>query len=284
MEKIASLFYLSVLIFLILVKEGDLIKKGAFKEHSSVIRSVKRTGDFLITCGGCEELFLWKLSLNSLQIVAKLPQISKISDVRIMDFESYLQGDSLRVWCLYSDSTLRIWDFIDFKASLVYECEVHKGHCPLKCLSSSSSFISTGTDGFLEIRSLDSFEIISTKRVHKSGVNSIIASDSIIITGGDDNSLSCFDTRSNNLESVKAAHFSSITCLAWIDEDNLTFASSSIDQYLKLWHVNRSTMEIELLAEYRIEIADASAMIFHENYILIFGCGFTALEIQSKRV
>jgi WD repeat-containing protein 6 len=142
-------------------------------------------------------------------------------------------------------------------------------------------------------------------RAHQSSIKSMItvqiAPESLLtITGGDDNALVLthieFSNDGGDISSsttrIPKAHASAITALAEIpspDPQQISFASSSNDQRLKLWSVvprGKGVLEVKKDVSIGTAVADVSGMIVStesDMRVVVAGVGMEAWKVNGQQ-
>lgn len=278
------------------VAGADLLVRASFVAHRSGIKAVICHEDLVFSAGSSEELLCHRrLSDGNLQQLAKANAVSKVRDIRIMSIATHVANGSIVVAAACSDSFVRTWRLDRERGQLLFtsELEAHPGHCVLVVafcdIDASSMIVTGGTDGMLCICSdPQALKLVCQSRIHQSGINAISIRGSTIATGGDDGRL-CLQSLSpsaspsaslwnlQSLDAVPEANHSTITGLAWIDD--MTLASVSIDQLVKIWRLDGASK----LRQWRaavMDVADPAAMTIMQNHFVIVGAGLQLFPLD----
>lgn len=153
--------------FCSLADDGSLKTWSSHAKHVSGIQSLQWTsdGDYLLTSAAREELFFWKVMVDSgvdAHLAAVLPVVSDVPDLRIMAADTIRLAESkYLVVTAYSNSTIRIW-FADLKGQDKFHLlgSATYTHCCLLnadfVVTENHAFILvSGTDGYLSAWTLD---------------------------------------------------------------------------------------------------------------------------------
>ncbi|KAK4205220.1 WD40-repeat-containing domain protein [Triangularia verruculosa] len=232
---------------------------ATLEKHSSGIQSLKWQGDnTLISCGGSEELFIWKITkidsdydTLAIKCEAVWNFHTKDKDLRVMAFDhigGWEHHDEIAI--ALSNSTIQTYSYGASTREFKFGSEAtYTGACPtqLKCMPNGGDILVAYTDGHLAIwtRPLwDPYpeEPIPNKaplsielllKLHQSSIKSLDAVNPvdgrwIIATGGDDNALVITDLRCdddtgkyvvNGRYRVSSAHGAAVTGLKIIRDD-----------------------------------------------------------------
>ncbi|KAK9446952.1 WD40-repeat-containing domain protein [Limtongia smithiae] len=273
--------------------DGKIRTLHVLHRHVSGIQELKwsEDGAYLFSSSAREEFFVWKATVryseHYLYPVAAAPIESELPDLRVMDFyvaEQFVDGKKRYIIAtVYSDSTIKIWNFIPSTASFrLRSTGRYKTCCIFKILGTYQDdqlqiYIGS-SDGYL---TLYKFSNISASHlleaegagllqfprstwsipVHQSSIKSLdispIADDKILlISGGDDNSIASTladGTSATMIQTIANAHASTITSVTFVAEAR--FISTAVDQRIKFWQVSRGG-ELECVGEEYTTVSD----------------------------
>lgn len=282
---------------------------GSFRSQaSSNIKCIATWKDKFVFTGGSDgELRGWKVAVA----IASSPTLSPFwcpaqctaNGARIMDMDlEQSADDSLLLVLGYSDSHLAMYRLTQGEVA-AEEClrvPAHQGHCVLqvkflrqRSVSGKALIVSGGTDGLLQLHSLDptySLSLVSQLQAHQSGVNAMAMhpSQPLVISGGDDGKVSLVSMDLKSLQmflvaSIPEAHRSTITGLCWLSEEH--FLSVAVDQRVIVWRMSTGLGGSRIGKERQVltQVADAGAAIVQDSYLLIAGAGIEAIPIDALK-
>ncbi|KAK6389959.1 hypothetical protein LTR65_006010 [Meristemomyces frigidus] len=262
------------------------------RKHNTGIQHLQWSDDgrYLFSSGGFEEFFVWKITTGlpglGIGVVCESAHpCSGTSDLRVMGFDATKPSveEGFQISMAYSDSTLKLWHYKGMTWTLLAD-----GDYLTACLTRALRF--QGTDGTLTTTATDGhimtwaqrdadrkLEWTIRHRIHQNAILAVVSCElrdgtHLIITGGDDNAIGI--TRMADKEDMQTlliprAHMAAVTGLALVNrgQGRLLLASASIDQRLKLWHVDVDTdrhgvdgIEIRRTANVFTAVADVSCL------------------------
>ena len=201
---------------------------------------------------------------------------------RYMSVQALVQDGNLFIASACSDGVIRILKLDNSqKIILLKETEVLP-NAILKTLHMNQNvFLSANTIGICTVRDFTSLEkICEITKLHQSGVNSLILLNSdIIISGGDDGTISVSNLKSKTVIFKKHAHSAHVTGLAKINEKY--FVSCSVDQRISVWKYQNDSFV--LFCQFFSHVPDIQDLKLWTNerkiIISVFGDGFEIFEI-----
>ena len=150
-----------------------------------------------------------------------------------------------------------------------------------------NDILTADTIGSLVVRNAKTLHHVSTRpQVHQSGINSMILfGDHLIVSGGDDGTISVTDLQINSLMCQKiGAHSAHVTGLVKLDKSH--FASCSVDQRVTVWKFQEGgdkTIEMaKQIFSHVPDIQDMTAWLndLDETFtIVVFGEGIESFNV-----
>ena len=258
--------------------DGRIINHFSMNHHVSGLQKVKFLDDtYMASAAANEDFFIWKISrLNNGNPLVKrccvLKSKSDIPDLRVMDFDCLETEFGFVICAVYSDSSIRIMEFVTECNTLTVLVEDRYSTCCILhtkfiTVNHSNYIVIASTDGTLAMWNVsDKLKQRSTclgapiikQQLHQSGIKGMEVvlngdySDNTynIITGGDDNSLIYSQLSLINDEFVmetksfiEGAASSTITCVAKAGDKQV--AVTSVDQVVRLWSYDSGELECE---------------------------------------
>lgn len=252
-------------------------------------------GQYLFSSGGFEQFLVWRITTDIPQldlgvICASRHPKSGTSDLRIMSFDvadqkAHDKDAMFRITMVYSDSTVRCWQYHDGTWILLAEGD-YLTSCLTQYLHGADHerFITASTDGILTTWLTDNkqkkLKWKQRHKVHQSAILSTVqlsfaAVGTLILTGGDDNAIGITLVAESEPQTlfrtllIPRAHAAAVTALAIVavSEGHFWFVSASIDQRVKLWQVEldhrkkgSDMIDVKLVANVFTAVADVSSM------------------------
>ncbi|CRG89998.1 hypothetical protein PISL3812_07039 [Talaromyces islandicus] len=280
---------------------------------------------FLFSSGGREEFFVWRIrSVPRLGLAALregvCPRESLDLELRVMSFDvlrletTKVGAERFLVALVYSNSTVKVFLYTSYSGCGTFDLLL-RGTYSSNCLTEvhfveigSTRFLVTGaTDGYIAFWPLtsitplidsgddttteSSIEFSIHHAIHTSSIKSLetrklSASCQLLVSGGDDNSLSVTTFQINSGKpiittvSVPNAHASAITAIKILDVATVrndqsgsagvvvNVASSGNDQRVKLWRIRidntkqaaEEAIRVSLDVDWYCAVADIAAM------------------------
>ncbi len=279
------------------IKLWETVVESGFKclhtlrKHNTGIQHLQWStdGTYLVSSGGFEEFYVWKISSGlpyiDLGVIceSKHPR-SGSSDLRIMGFDlpESLAG-SFEISMAYSDSTLKCWRYMDKSWQLLASAD-YLTACLMDVKSAhgdGTAVLTTATDGNI-VRWVSSdgqqdrqLQWISRHKIHQNAIHAVTSinltdGSRLLMTGGDDNAIA-FSRISEEVKTllIPRAHAAAVTGLAIvpIDEAKFWLVSTGIDQRVKLWEVKVNIakagvegIEVKMLQDVFTAVADVSGL------------------------
>ncbi|KAF2741483.1 hypothetical protein EJ04DRAFT_539577 [Polyplosphaeria fusca] len=321
--------------------EGNFVGCKTLRKHTTGIQHLQWSadGEYLFSSGGCEEFYVWRVRTSGAQGVVGFhvvcesicePQ-SEHSDLRIMTFEAfefYNRKDKWVIAMVFSDSTIRIHSY-DPTAAQKWQT-LSKGTYFTSCLTQCTfitpiAILTTGTDGHAVLwplsssthrphqsdpRPPDTLDWKQPNRIHQS-TSKTLASHSIcigwtlIVSGGDDSSLSFLVINHTSLSSpvihaptiLVRAHASAVTaCIVLQRVSKTLVVTAGNDQWVRLWDVqirgietrtrDEDMLTVKRVCKMKTSVADVSSMCVIENTsegarVLVCGVGMELIRIEE---
>ncbi|KAK9466895.1 WD40-repeat-containing domain protein [Lipomyces arxii] len=278
-------------------------------------------GCYLFSSAAREEFTVWKVTTRGHNVylypLASAPIQSAMPDLRVMDFvaQEFEKDGQLYYFLVtvYSDSTIKIWSFNTTTAEFCLvssgrykTCCIFKTGCVYYKSTEKFYFLIGSSDGFITGWDLTAlFESVSTTAqknlkfpspvwsipVHQSSVrsfcilNSSSTSDlgkTLIITGGDDNSICVSDFVGGSfdlvrrLSSIPSAHASTVTSISELADG--VVMSTAVDQRVRIWKASKTGSDnLSLIDEHYTSVSDTGCSAVHSGHgqktLLIGGNG-----------
>ncbi|KAF2486510.1 WD40-repeat-containing domain protein [Neohortaea acidophila] len=280
-------------------KSGGFHCLQTLRKHNTGVQHLAWHGNYLLSSGGFEEFFVWRVSAGvpylgiGVACESAHPR-SGASDLRIMGFcvdEDTRDGNrGLRITMAYSDSTLKVWAYESEQRTWTL---ISAGDYLTSCLTqvmatTDHRFITAATDGYLttwrhQQQQQQSLDWLSRHNVHQSAIHTIAHLEladgtSLFVTGGDDNAIAI--TRCTPGESsddtgmatllIPRAHAAAVTGVAIIsirpnggECQQVQLVSAGIDQRIKVWEVEVDAvgaMRVKKVADVFTAVADVSGL------------------------
>ncbi|PSK34214.1 hypothetical protein B9Z65_8540 [Elsinoe australis] len=242
------------------------------RRHNTGVQCLAWSGDgeYLVSSGGCEELFVWRvrvLAEGEVGVVCEgvCPFVSEGGDLRVMDLVAERhEGRGLRIVACRSDGSVCVysyelegkgwnWDWVGR-----YGAGCLMGINSLRGLG-GNVYLTTGTDGHGAVLELTEREggaevkdvewkgrcKIHQNAVHAAEVLEWSGDTHLLLSGGDDNALSISLLRGSGQSvgtlTIPRAHAAALTALQVIGADTekgrVLVATAGLDQRIKLWEV-----------------------------------------------
>lgn len=285
---------------------------ASMKLHTTGLQSLKWCGNYLLSSGGNEDLYAWRVStlpagFSGLGVFCEgaLRDKSPEGDLRITDFDVCEVDGGLTVTAAFSNSVFKMYRYErpaegnkegEFRGLATGEytgaCLTQVRHLEQK--GSVSYLLTASTDGHIALwRPLDGgFILISTARIHQSSIKSLDLREDetsyLVITTGDDNALGVtsitpkedgtFAASARTI--VRSAHAAAINGV--VDLPGGRVATVSNDQRVKIWRVGgTSGSPVELLEDLYSGVADAGAVEYfpRRGELLVGGVGMEVWRI-----
>ena len=290
---------------------------AAVDAHMTGLQCLKWCGDFLLSSGGNEDFFAWKVSALPGGLVAVfcegvLGDRSPDGDLRITDFDAcYGGGQTLRVTMVFSNSVFKTYRYVSPEVGErrgKFEV-VARGEYTGACLTQVrhlddgegvSDVLTASTDGHIAVwRPVDGiFTLISAARIHQSSIKSLDLrapsgdeTSYIAITTGDDNALAATSlVRGDDgtlvvseTTIVRSAHAAAINGVINIPGSRV--ATVSNDQRVKIWSVGgagEGPPAVRLLGDLYSGVADAGAVEYlaQRGELLVGGVGMEVWDVD----
>ncbi|EMG48093.1 hypothetical protein G210_1407, partial [Candida maltosa Xu316] len=282
---------------------GEIVGVWNMNNHVSGMQKVKFLSDkFAASSAANEEFIIWKITwMESTPMVvehARLQPTKSTPDLRVMDFCSIATGNGFLLITVYSDSNVKVWDFDIDQGFKLISSFFYSTCCILNCellkVREKGNYLVLGTtDGFVSIWDLaDPTNVVlkTKKQLHQSGVKATCIfdddnGDSILVTGGDDNSISVSRITADVAIEVIAveenAASATITSIAYVGSGQ--FVVTSVDQIVRLWRFQNGKLTC-LVAKYTT-VADTGcceiAIVNEKPMAVIGGAGMSCWEVQE---
>ncbi|KAG9698554.1 WD40 repeat-like protein, partial [Aureobasidium melanogenum] len=234
-------------------------------------------GHYLFSSAGFEEFFVWRVDsapLVELGVVCEsaCPTESELPDLRIMSFSCREESGNFVITMVRSDSTLRMYQYCRGQKDSwsILKIGNYLTSCLTQCLhietfDQTQSLITAGTDGYVAFFPLQTersaikaepsgLKWIHRAKIHQNTIHSMKLhwlddKTCLLLTGGDDNAVAftvcawsaAQETPKVNTVIVPRAHTAAVTgveVLASSDPSQLTVATTSIDQRVKIWKLS----------------------------------------------
>lgn len=286
-------------------EDGLLLISGkelSFKAETRLINTsikcltsaqISATDHFLFIGGSNESIEVYKLdsSGSDFKLIhfATCPKQIENIETRVLCLDVRKTGNQFILLAGYSDASMRIFGFsaqTSIFTLLNSLTNAHSKRCVQQIrfiteISESSGgfkFISAGADGLVQAWQQEFLELWNCK-VHESGVNAVDTSNSEILTGGEDGSISLIKltTIDNNIESMKIieeAHNSAVTGVKFLGN---SIVSASVDRF-----VNFYDEKMELKQRKRTVISDISSVSIADERLIVYGAGVESIRIGPE--
>jgi WD40 repeat protein len=221
----------TIRLFEINASESGVLKQTENKRFSCIRILSKHTtgihhlefspcGDYLISSGGCEELFVWRLHKNvpvvglGVVLESMLPKTDVDADARITSFRVGKQilsttgsvdgnGVDFETSATYSNGKVKTWKYScehgDSKGRFELLEEIQIGSFCLTVLENDAKdeiMLTAGTNGYLNIHFPWQWSLLWKQKVHQNSIQASLlvklpgySSTWLVVTGGDDNAL-----------------------------------------------------------------------------------------------
>ncbi|KAH0328320.1 WD40 repeat-like protein, partial [Aureobasidium melanogenum] len=282
-------------------------------------------GHYLFSSAGFEEFFVWRVEsapLVELGVVCEsaCPTESELPDLRIMSFSCREESGNFIITMVRSDSTIRMYQYCRGRKDSwsILKVGNYLTSCLTQCLhietfGQAQSLITAGTDGYFAFFPLQIDSSATTAgpselkwahraKVHQNTVHSMKLrwlddKTCLLLTGGDDNAVAftvCAwsggqEKPQVNTVIVPRAHTAAVTgveVLASSDPNQLTVATTSIDQRVKIWKLCYDSslpgidgLTVERRGNYFTAVADVSGLAALDASSVIM-CG-VGLDVWS---
>ncbi|KAK9478605.1 WD40-repeat-containing domain protein [Lipomyces japonicus] len=309
--------------------DGRLQTIMVSSRHVSGIQAAQWSpdGTYLFTTAAREELVAWRVTTSVsgpgagiyCRPVADAPLSSgaAAADLRVMDItvrnvttaagdDGQELGPSVIVAAVYSDSTIKIWQFCLSRHEFKLAAETRYKTCclftaefvdvPNHGQRSSWRLLVGSSDGYLtaydvELCSGDditaTFAQAWTSRVHQSSIRALTTTTTttttggdigIAVTGGDDNSL-CGTHLASGESAWRVASAHAATVTAVMEASAGVVISAGVDQRLRTWDVSTGTVAT-LIAETYTTVADTGSLAAAAatNLVLVGGAGLAIIR------
>jgi WD40 repeat protein len=251
---------------------------ASMKAHVAGLQRIRWLGDdYLLSSGGNEEFFIWKVhrldaGYAGLGVVCEgiLTDKSNDADLRITDFDvCWIDGgDSMLITLGYSNTILKTYRYQPGNGFSLVAKGMYTGACLTQIRHLSSwedglAVLTASTDGHLAIWELQAedtgegtFHLKSAVRLHQSSIKSLdmlTGPDGYrVLTGGDDNALGITTLSQSPADNgkrgeykvktrriIRKAHAAAINGVLMIrhNETDLVAISVSNDQRVKTWRI-----------------------------------------------
>ena len=282
---------------------------ASMKLHTAGIQSVKWCGDYVLSSGGNEELYAWRVSalpagFGGLGVFCEgtLEDKTPDGDLRIMDFDVCEAGSGLKLTVVFSNSVFKTYRYERpgpgnregrFEGVAVGE---YTGACltQVRQLGEAGDVLTASTDGHIALwRPADGvFALVGAARVHQSSIKSLDIREEghgyLVITTGDDNALGVTSLAFNDgalavlgRTIIRSAHAAAINGVVVLPGGRV--ATVSNDQRVKIWRVGASGPSVELVENRYSGVADAGTVDYlpRRKELLVGGVGMEVWEIGS---
>ncbi|KXT08719.1 hypothetical protein AC579_1577 [Pseudocercospora musae] len=272
-------------------------------KHNTGIQHLwwSQDGQYLFSSGAFEEFFIWRLHYNipnlGIGVVCESTHPhTNHSDLRITNFHVVQQQQSqsnFRITMLYSNSTIKSYQYHPHRPppqwSPLLSSSTYLTSCLTQCLCTTTSLLLiASTDG--HIASLSPHRR-RRHRIHQNAILSMIATNNMLITGGDDTALGFTSLEEWKTLIVPGAHAAAVTALAVVrgqGEKRFWLVTGSIDQRVKLWEIEVDGEEgegegegidgikVKLLQNRFTAVADVSCMevvMLEDGQVGVVLCG-----------
>lgn len=287
--------------------------------HMTGLQALKWCGGFLLSSGGNEDFFVWRVSALPGGMVAVfcegvLGDRSPDADLRITDFDVCGGGGrALRVTMGFSNSVFKTYRYLSPEVGGsgdgVFEVVargVYTGACltqvrHLDSREAVSDVLTASTDGHIAVwRPADGvFTLVSAASIHQSSIKSldlrVPSGDEtgyVVVTTGDDNALAATSLVPGDdgtlvvseTTIVRSAHAAAINGVVNISGGKV--ATVSNDQRVKIWGVG-GTREgppaVRLLGDLYSGVADAGAVEYlaQRGELLVGGVGMEVWDVDQ---
>ena len=273
--------------------------------HISSVKSIKtcrRSLDevILVSAGGRAQLKIWQISSGGCvkEIASHLLKgndkfrkkktwkshdLIPDAETRYMDIDLKLAKDTIQIYAACSDGVLRVFEY-EASIRLISESSVHS-HALQKVIVSEEFILLGSTDGLL--RKLDPIKLDfeGHKTVaHQSGINGLDARGDIVVTGGDDCSISVATPgKFLHFKEKHAAQICGARILQWTN-NKAVIATCSIDQRVSVWTLIDGQLSLKYQAFSHVpQIQAMTSYAFKDRFILcVVGVGLQMFAVDCS--
>ena len=263
-------------------------------KHTSGVHCVKFIGDRLITAGGVEELFVWKVSARNAPISPSglcirregvLLDKSLNGDLRITSVDASLCKGGFMVSASCSNSTFKTYLYKKGEFERVAEggytgaCIMHIRHLDMS--RDEKRIVTAATDGrvCVWVDKRKEYVLVGSVGAHQSCVKGIDVvrwmGGWIVLSGGDDGALVCSLVRGDGVEvlgGVGGAHAAAINGVAVVEKGGVVRACTvGNDQRLGVWRVGEGGVVRE--GGVGSGVADAGGVVCFPGGVCVVGVG-----------
>ncbi|KAE8861946.1 hypothetical protein PTNB73_07500 [Pyrenophora teres f. teres] len=257
--------------------DGELICRRTLRRHTTGIQHLQwsENGEYLCSSGGVKSSTYGASGE------------SEHADLRIMSFDFVLDGTTLVIAMVFSDSSIKVYRY-DAAAAVKWQ-PLAKGLYFTSCLTqctflSATRILTAGTDGHAVIWHLPSATNSAVEltwqhpaRIHQNSSKVMIShsfspNTTLIVSGGDDGSLAFILARPTPAHAstspaasyasppiiVNRVHASAVTACAILTHGSRVFLiTSGNDEWIRLWEIALQEPRSELTPESAEESKDA---------------------------
>lgn len=279
---------------------------ASMKLHTTGIQSLKWCKNYLLSSGGNEDLFVWRVStlpsgFSGLGVFCEAALLDKTpdGDLRITDFDVCEAEAGLTVTAVFSNSVLKMYRYkrpVEGDKEGIFE-GLATGKYTGACLTqvrhlgragAVSHVLTASTDGHIALWEPSGwgFTLVSAARIHQSSIKSLDLREDetgyLVISTGDDNALGVSSITSKDDGAlvvsrrtvVRSAHAAAINGVVGLPGGRV--ATVSNDQRVKIWRVGAASgPTVELLEDLYSGVADAGAVEYlpRRGELLVGGVG-----------
>ncbi|KAI8899865.1 quinon protein alcohol dehydrogenase-like superfamily [Globomyces pollinis-pini] len=301
----------------ILKNVGSSKRITSCRKHTGSIRAIgvisnlSNQNGLLFSGGSVQELKCWRIELSNSSLETENVRMScnelssanlcsESVDTRVMDLDAIISitdTQMILVATVNSDTSVVLWCY-NVEHNSFTKIDVSHKHlrCLLKCKTLSVTIgnhnrillFTAGTDGKVILWDIseNKLQSVSEWTPHQSGIKALSVAEKngtiFVLSGGDDNAIVLTTINLQSLSSscveldtirIENGHSSSITGCAITK--NLQIITCSIDQRLSV-----RNMDLQLLSETYIDIADVSDLSILSDFICVVGFGMQIFKIK----
>ncbi|KAJ2999253.1 hypothetical protein HDV02_003347 [Globomyces sp. JEL0801] len=301
----------------ILKNVGSSKRIASCRKHTGSIRAIgvisnlSNQNGLLFSGGSVQELKCWRIELSNSSLETENVRMScnelssanlcsESVDTRVMDLDAIISitdTQMILVATVNSDTSVVLWCY-NVEHNSFTKIDVSHKHlrCLLKCKTLSVTIgnhnrillFTAGTDGKVILWDIseNKLQSVSEWTPHQSGIKALSVAEKngtiFVLSGGDDNAIVLTTINLQSLSSscveldtirIENGHSSSITGCAITK--NLQIITCSIDQRLSV-----RNMDLQLLSETYIDIADVSDLSILSDFICVVGFGMQIFKIK----